>query len=130
MIKQRLRVRINAIPLHNNLNQAITVKRRIMLAEKSKRLLRPTLLEIIKANQKNGEFRLPFRGACALQLEFIYGDDRGHDWDNAVTDHKPWQDLFTNLGFINDDKQIDEAHVFVKRHPSGPATIITLCEKD
>ena len=130
MIKQRLRVRVNALPLTNNLNLAISVKRRIALHAKSKQILRPTLMEIIRANRKTEEFKFPFSNACALQVEFIYGDKRIHDWNNIVTSFKPWEDLYANLGIINDDSQIDEAHFFVQRHPSGPAVIITLCEKD
>ena len=129
MISQMIKMQINTLPMHNNLNQAITVKRRVALHEKSKQIIKPTLQEIITANRKTGEYKLPFRGPCSIHIEYVFGDGRKHDWDNLITSFKPWQDAIVQMGFLNDDSQIDEAHVLIARYKSGPATLITLVEK-
>ena len=129
MINQMLKMQINKLPLHNNLNQALSVKQRVGIHESSKKLIRPVVHDIIKANQRTGEFKFPFRGPCSLHLEFVFGEGRRHDWDNLVTDHKPWQDCMVQMGLLNDDSQIDEAHILVARYQTGPKTLITLVEK-
>ena len=130
MIKQMLKFQVNKLPLHNNLNQALSVKQRVDIHESSKKLIRPTLHEIIKTNQKTGEFKFPFRGSCSIHIEFVFGEGRRHDWDNLVTDHKAWQDCITQMGILNDDSQIDEAHILIARYQTGPRTLITIVEKD
>lgn len=129
MIKQMLKIQVDKLPLHNNLNQAIPIKRRIALHEKSKELLKPTVMEIIRENRRTEEFQFPFRGPLSIHVEFVLEDHKGNDWDNLITSFKPWQDLMVQVGFLNDDSQINEAHVLLARYKSGPSTIITLVEK-
>ena len=129
MLRQMLKMQVNKLPLHNNLNQALSIKQRISLHEDSKKLIQPTLRDIIKTNQRTGEYKLPFRGPCSIHIEYVFSEGRKHDWDNLVTSFKPWQDAMVQMGFLNDDSQIDEAHVLINRFKSGPSTIITLVEK-
>ena len=128
-IKQSIRFRVNATPLNNNLNYDFSIKKRVSIHEKSKKLIQPTITDIIRANQRSGEFRFPFRGKCIIHIEYIFSDARRADWDNLITQFKPWQDCMVQMGMMSDDKQVVEAHILISDHASGPATVITLAER-
>ena len=116
---------VDFLPPRNNLNTHMSVRQRELQVRKAKEMLRPTLVNIIR-NTPN--LRIPFKRECGMEIIFSVNNKRRQDWDNLVTSFKPWQDMIELMGFVNDDSQIVDVRLLLRKGAAMPGVSVKLWE--